>query len=106
MKNMRALLWFGLLAVMLALTGCANTTCDGRGPSEICGLHHGFMHEEMVSNPHRPPASQEYLQARSLSFPHSYPFALPDQCDKCMVYICDDCVRAEREWRRQHPGEK
>src|SRR5450432_3502863 len=101
---MRSLLHSGLLAIMLVLTGC-QTTCDGRGPSDICEIHHAFMHAEFVSNTKQPPPSQEYLQARSTSFIHARPFFLPAQCDKCLVNICDDCMRAEQLWKQQHPGQ-
>ncbi len=96
-----------LLAMGLAVTGCRTTTCDGRGPSEICEIHHAIMQTELLSKNRKSTApSQEYLVARMTGFLHSYPYVLPEQCDKTAVYICDDCVRAEHEWIRRHPGEK
>jgi hypothetical protein len=92
--------------MLLLLTGCNSPVCDGRGPSNICPIHHEYMRAEIVSNRHLPMPSQDYMIARVQHFPHSYPFALPDQCGKCMLYICDDCVKAEKEWKLDHPGQK
>jgi hypothetical protein len=64
------------------------------------------MHAEYVSNTKQPPPSQEYLQARTTSFVHAKPFYLPPQCDRCLVNICDDCVRAEQIWEQWHPDKK
>ena len=46
------------------------------------------------------PPSQEYLQARVRGFIHSYPFSLPyRKHTEFVVYICDECVRAEAAWK-------
>ncbi len=89
------------------LTGCSSTTVDGRTESEICEIHHIFMHaEEVPSLKEYPQVSQEYMQARAKGFIHSYPFQLPyRKRTKFLVWICDDCVRAEEFWKRQHPGQ-
>src|SRR5665811_1101939 len=105
MNTIRIFFCSGLLAMALASAGC-HTTCDGRGPSEICELHHSMMQTDTVKNRNRPPPSQEYLQARVQSFRHSYPYVLPEQCDRCVVYVCPECVRLEKEWKQQHPGER
>jgi len=104
-NNMRFILYSGLLVLALVLAGC-QTTCDVRGPSDICEIHHAFMHADLVSNTKRPPPSQEYLEARAKGFVHARPFLLPAQCDRCLVNICDDCVRAEQFWQHEHPGQK
>jgi hypothetical protein len=69
-------------------------------------VHHTLMRTELVKNRHLPPQTIEYVMARQQGFPHTEPFALPDQCDKCVVYLCDDCVKAEKEWKRRHPDGK
>ncbi len=46
--------------------------------------------------------SQDYLEARVKFFPHAYPFLLPETKGKYVVYICDDCVRAEEIWKNRH----
>jgi hypothetical protein len=102
---MRIILASVLLAMGLVLTGCYST-CDGRGPSDMCEVHHMIMHAELVKNRHLPQPDMDYMAARQQMFPHVEPFALPDQCDKCVVYLCEDCVKAEREWKRQHPTGK
>jgi hypothetical protein len=102
---MRFVLASIMLAMGLVLTGC-HSTCDARGPSEECEIHHVLMRTELIDNDHPPAKTIEYVIARQQAFPHTYPFALPDQCNKCVVYICDDCVRAEKEWNRRHPNGK
>ncbi len=90
-----------LLGIMLA--GCqSEKVCDARGPDEICEIHHRMMQTVVVENEKKPLPSREYLQARSQGFIHSYPFLLPEGCKKCAVWICEDCVRAEEEWKRNH----
>jgi hypothetical protein len=108
MKALRFFFYGWLLAVALALPGCATkNTCDGRGDSEICPVHHELMHAELVDNRKSwPQVTQEYMTVRAQHFPHAYPFWLPGQCDKCVVFICDDCVKAEEAWKRQHPQTK
>jgi len=104
---MRIILASFLLALGLVATGCrTHTTCDARGPSEVCEVHHALMRAELVDNEHLPAKSMEYVMARRQLFPHAKPFVLPDQCDKCAVNICDDCVRAESEWNRTHPNDR
>jgi hypothetical protein len=100
---MRLILNLGLLLGALVLAGC-QSTCDGRGPSDICEIHHTVMHAEIVSNTKHPAPSQAYLEARARGFVHAKPFYLPPQCDRCLVNICDDCVQAEQMWKQQHPG--
>jgi len=103
---MRSLICAVILAAAFLLTGCYSKICDLRGPLDVCQIHHEYMREALISNRHLAMPSQEYLIARVQFFPHSYPFALPDQCDKTEVYICDDCVKAERAWRLAHPEQK
>jgi hypothetical protein len=96
-----------LLAMVLVFSGCESTTCDARGPSEVCELHHIYMRTELYTNhKHAVMPSQEYLEARVKLFIHSYPFILPEKCDKCVIYVCDDCLRVENEWKRRHPDGK
>ena len=99
------ILLFAVTAFLV--TGCKSTVCDGRGPSEMCEIHHELMEATEVDNPHMKKApSQQYLQARVRGFIHSYPFALPEKCDKCVVWICQDCVNAEMQWKAMHPEQK
>ena len=103
---MRVFFYVAMLAVASLFFGCSAPTCDGRGPSEICEIHHTMMGTVLVKRTKTPPLTREYLEARAHLFIHSYPFALPEQCGSCVVYICDDCVRAEREWKRGHTDGK
>ena len=94
---------------MAVLCGCkTGKVCDARGDSpELCEIHHLYMRSEKFPNPHRTiPPSQAYMEARIRYFVHSKPtlYMLPDECKSCMVYICDDCVHAEEQWKAQHPG--
>jgi hypothetical protein len=104
LTKMRILIASILLATGLFVSGCTTpSTCDARGPSEVCELHHEYMQTELYTNPkHATMPTDEYLQARTKLFVHSYPFILPNQCDKCVIYVCDECVRVEGEWKRQH----
>jgi len=91
------------------LCGCkSGKVCDLRMDSETCEIHHLYMHSEKYPNPHLTiPPSQDYVMARTRGFIHAKPtlYGLPDTCKTAMVYICDDCVRAEHEWRLMHPDE-
>jgi hypothetical protein len=95
----------GLFAALIFfITGCeTDKVCDARGQSDVCEIHHTFMETEIVENKkHWPRPTQEYLQARAQYFRHAYPFVLPDQCKKCAIHVCEDCVRAEEEWKRKN----
>ncbi len=98
------LLCLSLLAVGL-FTGCSTSYIEARGESEICEIHHTFMRTEDISGMKQyDPPSREYLAARTRWFVHSYPFYLPFKPrTRFVIYICDDCVHAEQEWKRQHP---
>ncbi len=89
-------------------SGCeTGKVCDlRREAGEVCEIHHLYMHAEKYPNPHRTISpSQEYLVARTRLFTHAKPtlYLLPDECKYAMVYVCDECVRAEREWKTAHP---
>lgn len=91
------------LLLAAALAGCAShDVYDARGPSEFCEIHHALMHSEKISPPENAMPPQDYLEARVRFFPHAYPFFLPETKGKYMVYICDDCVRAEEIWKSRH----
>ena len=105
---MRAL-FLSLLFGAFIVSGCkTHKVCDARGDSpDQCEIHHRLMRSEKFPNPHRTvPPSQEYLQARMRGFIHAKPtlFMLPDDCKECMVYVCQDCERAEEQWKAAHPG--
>jgi hypothetical protein len=102
---MRNIFYPALLAIAFLFTGC-KTTCDGRGPTEYCELHHEMMETESVERHVTPQPSPEYLQARVKYFIHSYPYGLPEKCKTCIVYICPECVRNEEAWIRSHPNLK
>jgi hypothetical protein len=97
-----------LLVAAAFFTGCATqTTCDARGETETCELHHQLMRSVTVHNPNlKTWPSQEYLQARMRGFLHSRPFVLPKECKRAVVFICDECQQAENVWQMQHQGEK
>ena len=99
---MRTLI-LSLFLGMTVLCGCeTGKVCDARGEIENCELHHRVMHSEKYPNPHlKTPPSQEYLNVRVRYFVHSKPtlYGLPDECKYCMVFICDDCVQAEQQWK-------
>ena len=94
---------------MVLMCGCkTGKVCDARGEIDQCEIHHRIMRSEKFPNPHlTTQPSDEYLQARVKYFLHAKPtlYMLPDECKSCMVYICDDCVEAERRWKHEHPGE-
>jgi hypothetical protein len=97
------------LAVVALFVGCTSDrkTCDGRGESEVCEVHHVMMQTVNVPNPRlKTQPSDQYLQDRLHGFPHSRPFALPKECKEAVVYICEQCFRTEELWRHQHPEEK
>src|SRR5579863_1931988 len=101
MRHFLPLVWLGAGL----LTGCSSTTylCDARGPSDTCEIHHTLMRSvEIANNTSQTPPPGEYLEARIRSFVHSYPYFLPSQCRRCVIFLCDDCVRAEREWKQGH----
>jgi hypothetical protein len=87
------------------LTGCASSAYDARGDgSEICEIHHTYMQSvEVSASSHNFQPTQEYLEARTRLFRHSYPFALPERARTTyVIYLCDDCVRAEAAWKTGH----
>jgi hypothetical protein len=105
---MRALFLSLFLGMMLA-TGCkTGKVCDARGDMpDQCEIHNRIMRSEKFPNPHRTdPPPREYLAARYRYFRHAKPIliGLPDDCKEVMVYMCDDCVRAEEQWKAAHPG--
>jgi hypothetical protein len=101
MMRRKAVLW--LVALVLA-AGCTSIR-DGRGPTDICEVHNTIMHEEVVPAPRdNDPLPAEYVEAGLRLFPHAWPKYHPSHGDKVVVYICDECVRAQEEWMRLHPG--
>jgi hypothetical protein len=104
---MRAMMWVVLAAAVVASTGC-STVLDARGESEVCEIHHTYMQSVEVSAPSdTKQRTQEYLEARMKFFRHSYPSALPERIrTKYVVYLCDKCVKAEADWKKEHPPVK
>ena len=87
------------------LSGCSSPVRDARGQSEICEVHHAFMHAMTLPGPKSSiKLPDEYLAAEFRTFPHCMPDYPPDNRHKVLLYICDDCVRAQRAWKRDHPG--
>lgn len=83
------------------VTGCCCVR-DVRGPSGICEIHHIQMRSETVrrSVGNVVPAPG-YAEAQAKLFPHTIPSNYipshwPWQRDG--VYVCDECVRAEKTW--------
>jgi hypothetical protein len=102
MKSMRNILLAGLLLIGI-LTGCGTTEIyDARGASDVCEVHHAYMHSERIRTPANVMPSQDYLNARLKFFPHAYPFYLPKIAGRYEVNICDYCVRAEEAWKTQN----
>ncbi len=108
---MRALLTrtvglLALIAVLPGFTGCKSVVCDARGPSDECEIHHTLMESVKIPYSKGTEPPDDYLQARVRFFPHAYPFALPEKCPNTMVYICDDCVKAEAAWYQWRATQK
>ena len=96
----------GLVLGLIVCAGCDTPIHDARGASELCEVHHTLMRSELVPAPKgNDPLPPDYVQAGLQFFPHAYPVYKPSKHDRLMIFICDDCVRAQMEWRRQHPGE-
>jgi hypothetical protein len=95
-----------LAFALIMAAGCAsNTIQDARGPSEICEVHHAFMHEENVPGPKgQIPMTREYYEATKRLFPHAYLDFSPDYHHRLMIYVCDECVQAKELWKQQHPN--
>ena len=96
---MRSSLILVCLALMLG-SGCSSLV-DARGPSEFCEVHHGLMESIQVKGPAGEfSLPQDYLELRMHRFPHAYPDFPPGGRSKWVIYICEDCVRAQQEWKR------
>jgi hypothetical protein len=95
---------FAALLTLAFSTGCTSWV-DARGPSDSCEVHHTMMHVEKVpGGGNNVVPTPEYIAARRKLFFHSYPFTLPKKYGRTyVIYICDDCVAAERVWMKQHP---
>jgi hypothetical protein len=100
---MRTVILFCSL-LSLAVAGCTSLS-DARGPSEICEVHRSFMRSVEVPGPKSAlPVTREYLEAKAKLFPHTYLDFTPDTRNHWMIYICDDCLKAQAAWLKQHPG--
>jgi hypothetical protein len=100
---MRKIFAVGLLALGLT-SGCTDIR-DARGPSEYCEVHHTLMQQMIVGAPRdNVPLPAEYVQTGLQFFPHGLPDYHPSSRHKLMIYVCDGCVRAQKEWKRLHPG--
>ena len=92
--------FLAILTTTLALTGCCCLR-DARGPSSTCEIHHVGMKSVTVRGeggcmlPIKP-----YADARKSQFPHTHPHRLPSPWpwNRERIYLCDQCVRSEREW--------
>jgi hypothetical protein len=103
--TMQKVAWLGLLVLGLTAGCAAPTIRDGRGPSEICEVHHTIMQEMVVPAPlDNTPLPQAYVADGIRYFPHGTPEFKPSHHDKLVIYICDECVRAQEAWKRAHPG--
>ena len=92
-----------MLLLALLSSGCATKTCDARGPAETCEVHSAFMDSVTFPYEELPMPSRGYIEARVQYFPHAHPFLLPKGCSKCVCFVCDECVRAESSWLKDHP---
>jgi hypothetical protein len=105
---MRPMILSLVLGTVLFSACKSGKVCDlRREGGEFCEIHHLYMHSEKFPNPHRTiPPSREYLEARTRYFVHAKPtlFMVPDECKTCVVYICDECVKTDQEWRAAHPA--
>ncbi|MDB6016264.1 MAG: hypothetical protein JWR19_753 [Pedosphaera sp.] len=52
------------------------------------------------------PLANDYVEAGLRFFPHGYPDYVPSPRDHVVIYICDECVRAQQVWKSQHPNWK
>jgi hypothetical protein len=80
------------------LSGCAT---DLRGTSQICQVHHKtmrtvFMRGEGITIM----AGGRYEPAHREMFPNGHPSHLPKKM--VIIYLCDDCLKAQREWFETH----
>lgn len=99
---MRLTQLLGLLLLPL-LAGC-NTLSDARGQSEFCEVHHALMTSMEVPAPQKSVVLKpEYLEARRQLFPHGIPTYPLDTRHIWVIFVCDDCSRAEAQWKKQ-PG--
>ena len=91
-----------VLSAIALSSGCA--TRDARGPSLVCEVHHIAMRS--VSVPlvvgwvdH---FDANYTQAADHVFPHMQPEGPASKWRRERVYVCDECVRAQRDWLQSH----
>ncbi len=103
--------FFILLIAVVVLSSCRTRIADyGAGPdfdsrrgSDRCELHSLEMRTARV------PAGigcilpyMGYLEARDKEFPHSYPRVLQSRKRYELIYVCDECITAERKWSETH----
>lgn len=102
---------FLLLSIaVIGLTSCRTPIADDAGPDidlrkgpERCELHSVEMRTTRVPTaigcalPY-----SGYLEARDKFFPHSLPRVLESKRRYCFIYVCDECIAAERQWSQAH----
>jgi hypothetical protein len=91
---MKRLMWIAL-ALMI---GCAK---DRRGPSSVCQVHHVQMRSVIIGGfSATVDAGPTYEDAHAKFFPNGCPSSSPKE--RIKIYMCDECVRAQREWLQIH----
>jgi len=89
------------------LTGCASVQ-DLRGKVDVCEIHLTKMRTERIGQPRvnwdlSTERGLRYAEAMTESFPHFQPDTSVSGCNKFyLMYVCDDCVRAERDRSLSH----
>lgn len=104
MTHLKSILPVCILVLVLG-EGCRTPghVTDLRGASDVCAVHHVKMRSvqfPMGSGCALPYAG--YLEARDNCFPNAFPIWLNSQKDYCIIYVCDDCIRAEDVWKKSH----
>jgi hypothetical protein len=104
-----------LLFLMLALvfTSCRTPVADQAGPDVDLrqGSDHCELHSVQMCTARVPAAIGSvlpyagYLEARDKLFPHSFPRVLESKKRYCLIYVCDECIAAERQWSQTHEPE-
>jgi hypothetical protein len=94
-------LFISLLWIAIAFSiGCRSVT-DERGASAMCQVHHTMMRTVTVHGTGLSlDAGGRYEEAHSSLFPNVFPTDMPKKW--VTLYICDDCLKAQKEWFQAH----
>ena len=97
---MRTFICSLILTAIAFATGCRSVT-DERGASAICQVHHTLMRTVTVHGTGVClDAGGFYEEAHHSLFPNVFPTDMPKKWMN--LYICDDCLKAQKEWFKAH----